>query len=702
MYLKWYNIDMSIKGVFILEYTQQEEFICAALKKKPIIVKGTAGSGKTTLLQKKYLNMIENCLIPSEKILVLVSNSKQIMDWKKKSTPHKSGSLNIVTYRSFIQSEIESYYPIILKNCAEIEEKHIKPVFIRNEAAAYLVHKVVDSYRKNKGMFFGISASTLKIVDYIMQNYYRAAAAGITYSEIGTRLYNSLEKKDEIKKQAYADMDFILDAYRKKCFKLGAYDDAMTIEIYNRFLLTDAEYRKQLSCRIKVLIVDNLEASSPVEADLIELLIPYVESCILSYNPESSYREVFGADTQYTAKRFSGKYDELELKDSYTCSQDIYRFTKILRSNILSEKKEVLDGPQKHIVRLKPSELRNEMLEQAADRICSLVYKDGYKPSNIAVLSTFADPVTENALSIELQQKGLIINNISRKNSIMDSKFVRALVTFSVICHPLLNIRPSKTDILEWVGLILKLDTVRSSLLAEEIFNNNLLLPQISELKGINRLEKVLDEQRYNLIKNWIYAYIGEEPIPVYSFFQKAFMELMLGLNINANDIRQVQRLVDGARSFSTTLMRFDRNSDKEFIELLKTGIPVRGAETFNEDDSEDSILLATPTAFLANSFNPEVIVFISLASENWSPRSIKELSNFNVLNRSWNPMDIYTEKMEEEKGLKRLTDTICELLQHCRSQVITVESLLSSNGFENQGLLADYFDEAIGGRQWH
>lgn len=646
--------------------------------------------------------MIEKFFIPSEKILVLVSNSKQILDWRKKCTPHKSGSLNIVTYRSFIQSEIESYYPIILKNCADIEEKHIKPVFIRNEAAAYLVNKVVDSYRKNKGMFFGISASTLRIVDYIMQNYYRAAAAGITYSEIGTRLYNSLEKKDEIKKQAYADMDFILDAYRKKCFKLGAYDDAMAIEIYNRFLLTDAEYREQLSCRVKALMVDNLEASTPVEIDLIELLIPYIDSCVLGYNPESSYREAFGADTQYTAQHFLAKYDELELKDSYTCSQEIYRFTKILRNNILSNKKEVLEGPQKYIVRLKPSELRNEMLEQAADRICSLVYKDGYKPSDIAVLSTFADAVTENALSIELQRKGLIINNISRKNSIMDNKFVRALVTFSVLSHPSLNIRPSKTDISEWIGLILNLDSVRSSIIADEIFNNNFLLPQISELKCIDRLEKVLDEQRYNLIKNWVDKYINEEPIPVYSFFQKAFMELMLALDINANDIRQVQRLVDGARSFSATMMIFDRNSDKEFIELLKTGIPVRGAETFNEEDSEDSILLATPTAFLANGYNPEIIVILSLASENWSPRSIKELSNFNVLNRLWNPADIYTEEMEEEKGLKRLTDTVCELLQHCRSQVITVESLLSANGFENQGLLANYFDEATGGRQWH
>ncbi len=701
MYLKWYNIDMSIKGVFILDYTQQEEFICAALQKKPIILKGNAGSGKTTLLQKKYLNIIENFLVPSEKILVLVPNSKQIMDWKKKCTPHKSGSLNIVTYRSFIQSEIESYYPIILKNCADIEEKHIKPVFIRNEAAAYLVHKVVDSHRKNKGMFFGISASTLKIVDYIMQNYYRAAAAGISYSEIGTRLFNSLEKKDEIKKQAYADMDFILDAYRKKCFKLGAFDDNMIIEIYNRFLLTDAEYRKQLSCRVKALMVDNLEASTPVEIDLIELLIPYIDSCVLSYNPESSYREAFGADTQYTAQHFIGKYEELELKDSYTCNQDIYRFTETLKGNILSNKKAILEGPQKYIVRLKPSELRNEMLEQAADRICSLVYKDGYKPSDIAVLSTFADTVTENALSIELQRKGLIINNISRKNSIMDSKFVRALVTFSVLCHPLLNIRPSKTDISEWMGLILNLDSVRSSILADEIFNNNFLLPQISELKCIERLENVLDEQRYNLIKNWIDKYINEEPVPVYSFFQKAFMELMLGLDINANDIRQVQRLVDGARSFSATMMIFDRNSDKEFIEFLKTGIPVRGVATFNEDDSEDSILLATPTAFLANGYNPEIIVILSLASENWSPRSIKELSNFNVLSRSWNPAEVYTEEMEEEKGLKRLADTVCELLQHCRSQVITVESLLSANGFENQGLLADYFDEATGGRQW-
>ncbi len=702
MYLKWYNIDMFIKGVLILDYKEQEEFVCADLQKKPIILKGTAGSGKTTLLQKKYLNMIEKSFVPSEKILVLVSNSRQVMEWKKKCTPNKSGSLSITTYRSFIRSEIEAWYPIVLKNCSEIEEKHIKPVFIHNEAAAYLVHKVVDSHRKNKGMFFGISASTLKIVDYVVQNYYRAAAAGIPYSEIGSRLYGCLEKKDEIKKQAYADMDCILNAYRAKCFKLGAFDDAMAVEIYNRLLLTDIEYRKHLSGKVKALIADNLEACSPVEIDLIEFLIPNIDSCVLAYNSESSYREVFGADTQYTAQCFLEKYDELELKSSYTCSQDINRFTEILRNNILYNKKECLEERQKCIVRLKPSELRNEMLEQAAERICSLVYKDGYKPCDIAVLSTFADPVTENALSIELERKGLLINNISRKTSIMDNRFVRALVTFSEICHPSLNIKPAKADISEWIRLMLKLDAVRSSLLAEEIYGNNLILPQANELKCIDRMDKSFDEMHYSSIKNWIDKYIGEEPIPIYSFYQKAFMELMLGLDINANDIRQVQRLVEGAKSFSTTMLRFDRNSDREFIGLLKTGIHVRGAEIFNEDNSDDSILLATPTAFLAGGYNPEIIVIISLASENWSPRSIKELSNFNVLSRSWNAADIYTEETEWEKGIKRLTDTICELLQHCRSQVITVESALSANGFENQGLLADCFDEAIGGRQWH
>ena len=103
---------------------------------------------------------------------------------------------------------------------------------------------------------------------------------------------------------------------------------------------------------------------------------------------------------------------------------------------------------------------------------------------------------------------------------------------------------------------------------------------------------------------------------------------------------------------------------------------------------------MSTPVAFLASSLKSKVTIVTSLSSNNWTPRSIKEISNLHVLTKTWDENSVYTEELEEKNQKHYLATLMRAIIKRCGEKLITYESMLSANGYENDGLLAEYFDE--------
>ncbi|MDP4094657.1 MAG: hypothetical protein Q8920_15030 [Bacillota bacterium] len=664
-----------------------------------MLIKGGTGSGRTTILQNGYMKLLDEYHMPSDNILVLVADAVHAAEWKKRCAPEISGNIWAVTYLGFVRQELVNFYQHVWKNCPEIKDRNIKPLFLNTETSKYLMYKVIDSNRRNRGMFSGITANNQKITEFLLNNYMQAMLSGIPYKETGTRLYNSLDLKDEVKRQAYMDMDTVIEAYRSKCYSLGTYDNAMTVELFNNCLLKDAFYRENLKSRVKYLMADNMEDASPVQTDLVKLITDNSTSCLVSFNSEGSSREAFGADPIYAFNSIKSNLDEVELKASYLCPDNFYKFSEVLHKNIIEDnyiKSQFLFGISKE-----PScELKSEMLEKIADSILKLIYSEGYEPSDIVIISTFADPVTEYFLGMQLENKGIGIRNVSGKVSISENKYVRSLVTAALICHPLLNIPIKSWDVCELLSLITEADKVRCSILSEEIcsMGQAVRLPDQKDIEQINGL-KGFDWTKYFIFRQWINEYIENEPIPLHLFFQMAFMELILDSNVNGHDIRQVKRLCDSAAGFYKTVSRFNMNVLKEFLEMLKAGFIIRGEDDISRQDINDSVVLTAPFTYLSGNFKNRVTILAGLSSENWSLRISKELGNYRVLSRNWPMEGIYTEEMEELDRRAQLADTMRAIIKRCGEKIITFESVLSSNGFENNGILPNYLGAALGGQ---
>jgi len=662
------------------------------------ILKGPTGSGKSTILLERYKYMVDKLKIPSEKILILLLNRTQSLEWRTKTVLEGSGNVLRTSYYGFIQSEIKTFYPIITKKCNEIVNKDIKPVFLTFEAAQFLVATVIEWRRQNQGAFAGVTSYTDRLAIDITGNLVKAAISDIPYYKIGDRLYKALENKDELRKQIFREADDIVAAYRKKCLELGIFDFGMAVDLYNNYLLPDKLYRDNLSSRIEHLIVDNIEECVPTQVDLINILLPNLKTCLLAYNHEGGYGEAFGSNHGYVKSVLIDKIDKIEMGKSHTCQEYMAEFSDMLYDNIENLKNNKCK-PGPYIERVPPFELRSEMLENAAERIVQLIDKEGYNPSDIVVISSYADPVTEFVIARILERYGYEVKNLARKSRLIDNPFSQALITLAQLCHPAYGSMPSKDDVRALLRMVLKIDPVRSSILAGEIVSQrpfaqfpDIEFPGLVERIGYYNIEK------YEYIRNWISEYKKKpKPLKINEFFQKVFLEILISKEVSQKDILEAKNLIDSAQTFVEVVSRFNRNASKDFLEVVRRGI--KSAESIFELEeklSGDFVLLTTPVPYLASSLKSKVTVITSLSSNNWTPRSVKEITNLHVLTKTWDENDVYTEELEEKNQKHYLATLLRAIFKRCSDKVITFESMLSANGYENDGILADYFDEIM------
>lgn len=663
-----------------------------------IILKGPTGSGKSTILLERYKYMVDKLKIPSEKILILLLNRTQSLEWRTKTVLEGSGAVLRTSYYGFIQNEIKTFYPIITKKCNEIINKDIKPVFLTFEAAQFLVGTVIEWRRKNLGVFAGVTSYTDRLAIDITGNLVRAAISDIPYNRIGDRLYNALANKDELRRQIYRESDDIVADYRKKCLELGIFDFGMAVELYNNYLLKDEVYRNNLFSRIEHLIVDNIEECVPTEADFINFLLPNLKTCLLAYNHEGGYGEAFGGNHEYVKSVLIDKMEKIEMKKSHTCHEFLAEFSDMLFENIKNLKNNKCN-PGPYIERVPPFELRSEMLENVGERIVQLIRREGYKPSDIVVISSYADPVTEFVIARILERYGYEVKNLARKSRIIDNPFSQALITLAQLCHPGYGSMPTKDDVKSLLRMVLKIDPVRSSILAGEIVSQrpfaefpDIEFPGLVERVGYYNIEK------YEYIRTWIKEYkMRPKPLKIDEFFQKVFLEILISKEVSQKDILEAKNLIDSAQTFVEVVSRFNRNASRDFLDVVRRGI--KSAESIFELEeklSGDFVLMSTPVSYLACSLKSKITIITSLSSNNWTPRSVKEITNLHVLTKTWNENDIYTEELEEKNQKHYLATLMRAIFKRCSDKIITFESMLSANGYENDGILAEYFDEIM------
>jgi hypothetical protein len=302
--------------------------------------------------------------------------------------------------------------------------------------------------------------------------------------------------------------------------------------------------------------------------------------------------------------------------------------------------------------------------------------------------------ITEHVLAGVLAKNGLKLKNTARGRRVADSKYAGALLTLALLCHPGCGIFPNREGIREFVRLFFDTDPVRSSLLAGRIYSHR-PFPGFPELNicELLEIEDASLNDKYNFIREWCHRYNGQT-LPLDQFFSRAFLEVLAHDGMGADAAADAVSLIEAASAFINAVSKFNRNAAKDFLELSTAGERLIGRKPGDQtDSSRDYILLTTPAEYLASPVYSRITVLLSISSDNWSTGCAREVSNPLVLKSSWPAGMEYTQEMEDNNRRHDLAATMRLILKRCSGKIITFESLLSANGFENEGLLSEYLD---------
>lgn len=661
--------------------------------KNILLVKGPTGSGKT----KKLIGIYQTLLNEgkrSDSILVLVRNRRQSIIWRDIIDIRKASSIKIQSYFGFIQGEIKRYWPLINTHIEGFKNGILEPVFLTTEISQFILNRFVDEFRGN-GRFADTTATSEKITIEVLSILSRSTASNLDMNSIGKRLFDANPNKDASRQRLFSDIQEVINKYIEFCNESGYIDYSMAIKFYDNYLFTSKSYLKQMNQEIRHIIVDGIEEAVPCEADFVSYMINACVTGVLSFSTDGSISRKQGACPEYVEKMIFPKCSEIiELDTSHTCNPEFFSFAQEVYQSITNRdgypaySGGILSEKNLSYVRTIQTELRSEMLSMACVEIEKYI-KKGFKPSDVVVICPIVDTIAEYCIESWFAKQGISTVNLARTRSYIEDSFIRALVTLACLSHPQWNINPPGHDISNLLSMVLKLDPVRSALLAREVMAQKpFTLPEIASLEFRDRIGFV-NTERYYYLKSWIENFRKENHEEIELFFQKALHAILLNVPMIQQHINSCRILIESAEIFTRTIKPMTGNeTGKAFIELLKKG--VKPAETISELEQKlntEAIIISTPNAYISSSIKRKIQIWLDVSSQLWCKSDVEQISNPYVFSPEWQEGDVWTDELNERFRLLKCATYSKRLIRMCPGEIVFAESQYNQDGYENEGV---------------
>lgn len=649
------------------------------------IYSGPAGSGKTSTLKKKYLQLIAQG-VKSDEVLVLVRSATDVTVWRNALRPPAWGPLNIFTYFGFIQNQLAKFWPIVEET---LPGGHLfpRPVFMNVEASHYFMGLLVEQARRAGG-FGEVRSTAQEIAVQLIDNMNQGAVNGLDLPRVAERLHRLAVGSKE-KASAYHLGVEVMNQFRRQCLENHCLDYSMMVELYNQVLLKNPVYMETIKNNWRYILVDDLEETLPVTQDLILLLWETCQECHLGYNSQGGHTVYFGAYPEGVVDNILPRSRVYQLNPPPDIhSEELARYL----SEAIKEKPinpvgcRTLKG---QIV----SQMRGGMLEQVAEEVTRLV-ASGTPPGEIAIIAPVIDRVMEFTLYNQLGNNNIEMANVTRSKRLLDQPFAQAMVTLAVLANPQWKLELNFSALVQSLCLLLKLDPVRSAMLAEETFKNRLSLPDIDEVTLRERLG-YSNSEYYLELQRWVEERRQNTP-DLELLFQQAFGELLSPLLNSEEDLLACRQIIDSAVKLRTVLNRYGQTSDlgHTFIDMVQRGT-LAADVLYRPPASLNKVILTNPTSLILNPFINKVKYqfWLDIGGAQWMRGLAKELSNPWVISLRWNNSMVWGDEVDQQTRVERLVLVVKALLAMCTGGVYTAHSHLNSQGWEQDSLLVDVFD---------
>ena len=643
-----------------------------------ILIEGDTKSGKTTALIKKYREMINNG-VDSNKILVLVANRLEAMNFKTSLQLIFSGENRIYSYFGFVQNELNKFWPVVLKKSKKIKKFKIMPTFMTFEASQCLMGKTVEYYRK-QGFLETLNISNEEISKKLLSNILDASLNNLLYTKIGDRLNSFGEVNRE---ELYHEMNIIIDKYMEKTLESGSFDYGTSIYLYNNFLLEDQFYLKKFNGNINYLLVDSGEIGSTAEVDFINKTNKNLKGIIITQNIDGPYG-IYSYSNKYLEKTLINKeYKKIKLKSR---KLEISDFLDKLEKNFYSNK--TLENIPNLYLDIE-NEYKSENNKKVIKKVLELL-NNSISPLDISIIVPQNDLVLEFALEKISREQGFKYINLGRNERILDNPYAYILVISSILFYKFKEVSLTFDEIKVFFNLVLDLDSIRSALLTNyigSISKGKFRLVDINSQEIRKRIpQKNMD--KYDKIKRLFNE--TSKNIELYNFFEIIYLELIVGEKDFFKNLKGCRELIDSSKKFIETLHNFKNIKDinYEFIKFLREG--AKASESLIELDERlngEYLSISTPYAYINSGRNSKYQIWTDIRNKNFISDTKNILQNSWVLSKTWKGErfsiedQLYIEKTNTIAILKRL-------VKSCDGHIYIYGSKYSSGSHSQKGLL--------------
>ncbi len=644
-----------------------------------VMFKGPSGSGKTTALLKKYQKAASK--EGTDSILVLVKNAAAVGQWRKKLKIEVMGPLSIYTYFGFVQNQITGFWPEIEVGLPG-EEQTIIPSYMNVETSHYVMTKFVEKNRQYRDLFDTITATSTRIAVQLIDNLNQAAMNCLKFKEMEQRLLK-WAGDDREKQLVFNEAIDIMKIFREFCINNRILDYSLMIDLFNKYLFSSDQYLDSLLSEYKYIFVDDLEKTVPSAQKLILKFTNEGKKSFTAYNPEAGINRFFGGNPELAAERFFPLYDIVKMKKNYTCSEEARNLAESLYSKVFEEEKtEENDGFIKGIIE---TDFRGNMLVKTAKKVNELI-KKGTETDQIVIIAPNIDKVLEFTLNYYLEEKGNRLLNLSDSKRLVDIPFAQALITLTLLCNSDWNIDITYSSLQQTLHLLLDIDPLTGSYLADKIMANNLEFPSIDEISF------PIDFKKYNFLKQWLQKN-SQQNLDLDVFFQTVFGQLLTPLSPSREDIQACRQMIDSVTKFRKVVQSFKEIEEEEigkhFIDMIYSGT-LAAEVLYNQNQNRNRVILTTPYNFIYSSIEKVKYIFwLDISSKDWLRGIGKELTNPYIFAPDWSGN--WDDETDQEIRKKQLLNYLQCILSRSTSGLYLADSYLNSHGWEQEGQLYEW-----------
>lgn len=603
----------------------------------------------------KYREILEKNYNNSRSIILLVPNNNTKIRYERFLNLDYSEELKITTYIGFVKKELLKYWPLIIEKCNEINKKTVSPTFISNSLSEYLIVQKVKEKRIQEGYFEDITGTNKSIANSIMTNINKAAFNLTDFDSIGEKIYSSKKNRDSIYRFSYTQMDEIISYYINSLLSNSILDNALSVYLYNQYLLTDDFYIKNLFKEVRYIIVDSLESSSNVEVDFIAKALDNVLESYIYIDYSKDYSVFNNIDIDYINEKIISKINSQEkdkIKKKSIKIEDLY---------LLNAKVELNQS----------SQLYNEMLDLISNKIISLI-ESGVSPRDIAIISPINNTILEYQIRDSLIEKNIDVFNTKKDKKAIDYPYGNALVVATCIFYGYLDFI-KEDEYLSFLETLLEINRIKAFKLFNETRNSS-----IDDIDGYSQYCDILQ-------------YIEDKKksdIKIHEFLIQFYIDKMLGLKEGKKNVGLCKKIITESESFSESINLLGMREEKIFIEALKTTInDYYSVVDIEELKSKDKIVITTPYSYISSNIDRSIQIWVDIGSNAWNMKIEKDISNLIVLRKSFDEKKVYTNEMEEYYKKYYLYNTVYNLLLNA-NKIYAYKSEYTINGYIQESML--------------